>query len=302
MKQAILFHNPKAGDKAYPKKELIELIEKNGFRCRYISTKKKNWNDFDTDADLFVVAGGDGTLRKLIKELLEKRSDGPIPSITLIPLGTANNIARTLGFEGKPKKIISKWPEFVSKRFDVGKISNIGETEFFLESFGYGIFPYLMAEIQKTEDKNDSSDNRMKDALNLLHKIILSYEPRQCHLEIDGSDHSGKFILAEVMNTKAIGPNLILSPLADTSDGEFEFVFIPEKDKEKFAEYILHKINDRELTYQFSTLKAKNIVIRWDGIHVHADDEIVRLKRSAEIKIELKQGWLEFLVPKTKEE
>ena len=45
----------------------------------------------------------------------------------------------------------------------------------------------------------------MNEDLQLLREIISSYEPVHCKLEVDGTDHSGKFILAKIMNTKYIG-------------------------------------------------------------------------------------------------
>jgi diacylglycerol kinase (ATP) len=297
VKKIILFHNPRAGDKEHTERVLIDLIEKNGFECNYLSTKKKGWEEFETDNNLLAIAGGDGTVRKVIAVLLDLKLADKAYRIALLPLGTANNIAKTLGITGKTNEIVASWQNASFKKFDVGKIFDIPEENFFLESFGYGIFPYSMKVMSKQIDKNQSVEERIKKSLELLHKIILSYEPRYCKLEINGMDHSGKFLLAEIMNTKSIGPNLILSPAGNPGDGEMEVVLVPESDKEKFAEYVLNKINDRELTYHFQTIKAKNIRISWEGKHVHADDKIIRLKKSPEISIEIKEHLLEFLVP-----
>jgi diacylglycerol kinase (ATP) len=297
MKKATLIHNPKAGDEEHSKEDLIALLEKNDFECRYLSTKKKEWEKLDEDTDLFVIAGGDGTVRKAAKQLLEKKLLDKSYPIALLPLGTANNIAKTLGINEQAKKIIESWEKSPVKKFDVGRISNVADTNFFLESFGYGIFPYLMAEMKDHEDENDSSDESITKALNVLYDIINSYEARNCNLTVDGTDHSGKFILTEIMNTQSIGPNLILSPLADPGDGEFEVILVPEQHKEKFAKYILNKSRGIEETFQFHMLKGKNVVISWEGTHVHADDKIIRLEKSAEVKVELKEGLLEFLVP-----
>ena len=79
------------------------------------------------------------------------------------------------------------------KKVDIGVVENVPEIEFFLEGFGFGIFPYLMKEMKKEEKEYPSPEEELKAALKKLHKILLSYEPRQCHLEVDGTDHSGKF-------------------------------------------------------------------------------------------------------------
>jgi diacylglycerol kinase (ATP) len=297
MKKATVIHNPTAGDEEHSKSELISLLEKNDFECRYLSTKKKEWEKLEEEADLIVVAGGDGTIRKTAKKLLEKKLlDKPFP-IAVLPWGTANNIAKTLGIDDKGKNIISAWQHAPVKKFDVGKIYNVDDSDFFLESFGFGIFPYLMAKMQERKEGIENPDESIKIALEVLYEIINSYEARHCKLTVDGTDHSGEFILAEVMNTQSIGPNLILSPLGDPGDGEFEVILVPEKHKRKFAEYIFNKSRGIEETYQFHTLKGKEIAISWEGTHVHADDKIIKLEKCKEVKVELKSGLLEFLVP-----
>ncbi|HEY0731773.1 MAG TPA: hypothetical protein VGD33_05105, partial [Chitinophagaceae bacterium] len=104
-------------------------------------------------------------------------------------------------------------------------------------------------------------------------------------------------ILAEVMNTKSIGPNLVLNPNSDPGDGELEIVLIPESQKQKFADYIKCLINDEKASYQFSSIQAKKVTISWDGTHAHVDDEVMKLKEKEEINIEIKPNALHFLIP-----
>src|SRR5262245_66643559 len=101
-----------------------------------------------------------------------------------------------------------------------------------------------MRKIKK--EKIRTPEEEIKTALETLREIIFSYEPKQCNLKIDGTDHSGKFLMTEIMNTKLIGPNLFLSPHGDPGDGEFEVIMIPEKDKEKLAAYISDKLKGIE--------------------------------------------------------
>ena len=129
-----------------------------------------------------------------------------------------------------------------------------------------------------------------------MHRIIQEYKPHHCKLEVDGTDYSGEFIMAEVMNTPSIGPNLTISPLSDPGDGEFEVVLVTEQQKNKFLDYIEGRIDNREITHSFHTLKGRQIRISWEGTHVHVDDQVVELEKGAEVTIKLKRGLLEFLV------
>jgi len=294
MKVINLFHNPTAGNEDHDKEELISLMEENGFECQY-SSMKKNWKDIDEKVDFIVAAGGDGTIRKITKQLLDRKLSEKTWPIALLPLGTANNIAQTLDVEGSAEEIIQSWQHTHTKAFDVGRIRGLSGADFFLESLGYGMFPYLIKKMKKVETQ--TPEEEIKTALEILYDIIFSYEPKQCHLTIDGVDHSGKFLMTEIMNTKLIGPNLFLSPHGDPGDGEFEVIMIPEKDKEKLAAYISDKLKGIESPYTFQQLKAKEIKISWEGTHLHVDDEIIKIDKGVEIEIEMRKGLLEFMVP-----
>src|SRR5690606_30915818 len=123
MKFAKLLHNPGAGEGDLTKKDLITLIQSAGFGCSYSSTKKKGWENIESmETDFLILAGGDGTVRKVASELLDKKLlDKKLP-IGLLPFGTANNIAKTLGIIGDTNHIIQSWNEKYLKKFDVGKI------------------------------------------------------------------------------------------------------------------------------------------------------------------------------------
>lgn len=298
LKVVQLLHNPTSGDEEHDKKMLVDLFKSNGFDCRYSSTKKKEWKGFDPEADFIAIAGGDGTVRKMIRQMLDRKLLDQLWPVAVIPLGTANNIAKTLGIDKDPEELIPALRQGSIKEFDVGKITNIDDAHFFLESFGYGIFPYLVKEMKKRAAENNSTSpaEEMNRALKLLHELIQSYEPRYCSLQIDGIDHSGKFLLLEIMNTKSIGPNLFLSPDADPGDGLLEVVLIPESDKEKFSAFVQDNINGRESVYDFRGIHARQVKVCWNGTHVHVDDEVIKMEMDHKVDVEIRKGLLHFIV------
>jgi len=298
MKIVNLLHNPDAGNEDHSEEKLVSLLEANGFECRYSSMNKKNWKKIEEEVDFIVAAGGDGTIRKITKELLGRKLSEKTWPIGLLPLGTANNIAQTLEINESTEDIIQSWHHPRTKNFDVGRIRGLPDTTFFLESFGYGLFPFVIRKMKKIDKSAiETSDMEIKTALEILHESIFTYEPKYCELNVDGTDHSGKFLLAEIMNTRLIGPNLFLSPHGDPGDGQFEVILIPQKDKEKLASYVSDKMKGIDEPYHFEQLKGKNIKVMWEGTHVHADDEIIKLEKNEKIEIELREGLLKFLVP-----
>src|SRR4051794_26304653 len=100
-----LMHNPKAGRGAHGKKDLIAALTRAGHQVTYQSTKKSNYKKaLKQPTDLVLVAGGDGAVAKIPRHLL----DSGIP-MGVLPLGTANNIARSLGFTAPLEEIIPRF-------------------------------------------------------------------------------------------------------------------------------------------------------------------------------------------------
>lgn len=299
MKFAKLLHNPGAGNGQLSKKQLINLIQSAGFGCSYSSTKKKGWEKMESrEIDFIILAGGDGTVRRVASQLLKRRLLDKKYPIALLPMGTANNIAKTLGILGQEhEKIVSSWSEKHIKRFDTGRIFGLRKYKFFLESFGFGVFPDLMQKMDSLDPEHiDTAEKSLSKALEELHEIICKAPAKFCRIKADGIEHTGNYLLVEVMNTTSIGPKLNLAPLADPGDGRFDVILISEKQRDQFVDYVQKKMSGEETTPFFDLLRVRKLEIFWDGLKAHVDDEIIQMKKPAAVEIELLHGLLEFFV------
>lgn len=294
-----LLHNPSAGTEQYTKEELVSIVQSEGFSCSYASTNMKNWNEIDQDTDFIIIAGGDGTIREVAEALLSGEFSGKKLPVALLPMGTANNFAKTLGITGEAREIIRSWRNKNTRKIDIGCIHHLQEATFFIEGFGFGVIPCMMKEVKamKKASKQVTPGKKMEMAVKTLHKVILSYPARNCRIEADGVVRDGKFLLVEIMNTRSIGPNLFLAPFANLSDGELEVVLVPEGRRNEFARYVLDPENSPEEISGMEVFKASNIKIRWDGPDVHADDELIYPDQSQEVSVVPRMHSLEFLVP-----
>jgi diacylglycerol kinase (ATP) len=296
MRLAQLLHNPAAGEEGHGRKDLIQLIEQTlDVECRYFSTKEKDWKDIEPGIDLLVIAGGDGTVRKVARELLNrKRIDRMVP-IAILPLGTANNIAKTLNIQGEVKDIIRSWRKRNIRRFDIGRLEGVEDQQFFLEGFGFGLFPQLI-KVMRGPDKElkRNPDEKMHRAVEELEEIIHSKKPFYCSVEIDGVDHSGNYILVEIMNTESIGPNLRLAPGANPGDGKLDLVLLTEKHRDQLLNQLRRPNGDTH--HAFPTYKGFSIHLHCEETHLHVDDELLKAKIPGPAHVEAQTGLLDFLV------
>ena len=94
----VLVHNRKAGKGKVPKKDLHDMLEKAGYDIVRAKPGSQKFHEGLEDAKLVVAAGGDGAVTKVALAL--RSTD---PPIAIVPLGTANNIARALGVPHRPR-------------------------------------------------------------------------------------------------------------------------------------------------------------------------------------------------------
>ncbi|NML20061.1 diacylglycerol kinase [Pseudoflavitalea sp. G-6-1-2] len=297
MQTALIIHNPGAGDQEHSKQGLLQLMQSQGYDCRYFSTKKDGWEKLDADADLIVVVGGDGTVGKVIDALIHQKLHQKIP-LALLPAGTANNIASALGITGDPEEIVAAWQPGLIKKFDVGLFHHKEQDSIFLEGAGFGLFPKLLIEMKKLDDKQQSADESLQTALQTLHSIVTTAKSRYCKLELDGEDHSGDYLLLEIMNTRTIGPNLVLAPQADPGDGHFDAVWIREDERNKLLEYLQHRLNREDAHPPFHSVSCRRIHLEWAGAQWHLDSALEKLQKPpVTASIELVPEMLQFLLP-----
>jgi diacylglycerol kinase (ATP) len=145
-----LIHNPDAGDDPQPSAdELLGLIRRAGYTASYESSNDENWHRaLEQSCDIVAVAGGDGIVGTVAKNLIGRR----IP-IAVLPMGTANNVAKTLGLIDKPLvQLITGWATAPRVKFDVGMASGPWNSKYFIEGLGIGLFTETMYRLDATNN------------------------------------------------------------------------------------------------------------------------------------------------------
>jgi diacylglycerol kinase family enzyme len=225
----ILMHNPKAGDAEHGRKQLMAALAEAGHQPTYQSIKKSDYKKALTKpTDLVLAAGGDGTVVKVGRGLI----DSGIP-LSVLPLGTANNLARSLGFAASPEEIIARLEGGKTRVFDVGIARGPWSKRYLFEGAGAGLLADYVQSAKKEKKKNKesktiSNEHEMLRHVSLLRRTLRDYSARKWKIYIDGKDISGRYILWEAMNIRSVGPALYLAPWAGTKDGEFDFLCVRE--------------------------------------------------------------------------
>jgi diacylglycerol kinase family enzyme len=267
--RVLLIHNPKAGDRKHGKKQLIWSLKKNELQAFYQSIKERGWEKaFKKPVDLVIAAGGDGTVHKTAWQLM----DSGIP-LAILPLGTANNLARSLGFTESVDEILQSLHCGKSRPFDVGVARSGSQTDYFLEAAGGGLFADYFPAAEANETKGASPEEELKAHLSLLRKLALDYCARPWKMSIDGKDISDRYILWGVMNIRSAGPALHLAPKAKTDDGRLDFVGVREHDRKVFIKHVDAHLAERKERVSLSPRKFCELKITSPSGATHLDGE-----------------------------
>jgi diacylglycerol kinase family enzyme len=287
-----LLYNVDAGD-GVSAKELRRELERSGHELACLLEKDSDFERvLEEPTELVAVAGGDGTVRKVALALAGRG----IP-LAILPFGTANNIAKSLGIRGSASQVIQRWRVARRLPFDLGIArGNWGQSRC-LEGMGGGLIPKGIAVLdgRPRHEKGQDRDSELALALRAYRETLSGLTPRRCALTLDGSRLEGEFLLLEVLNIRSVGPNLAFSPDADPSDGLFDVVTAEEQQRDELDNYLLTRIEGREGRLGLPTLRARHVEVEgWEEMHV--DDKVCAVPSNAPVSIQVEPAALEFLV------
>jgi len=286
-----LFYNEAAGE-GTTADELTRIVERHGHRVvEVVSTNDDVARLKDTPADLVVASGGDGTVSTAARVLARQG----IP-LAILPHGTANNIARSLGIHETTDEAVAAWAKAERRPLDLGRASGPWGERRFIEAVGGG----LIARSISAFEQQPSDDDRPKreeliDAVRMHAEVLTNLKPTVWEMTLDGVPVSGEYLLVAVLNIPFIGPNLELCPHADPTDGAFSVVMAGESHREAIAQHLQHRVADRDVGLGVQCVHARCVEIE-RGDLLHIDDEVFTWPAEARVSIEIEPASLDILV------
>jgi diacylglycerol kinase (ATP) len=168
-------------------------------------------------ATIIAVVGGDGTCSKVAAEIIERRAKC---TLAVVPAGTGNDFAKTLGVIGySPAQLVALIMGGVSTHIDVGS----ADGRYFINSCGFG---FDVCVLEATQSIRFLSG----DALYIYSALaqLLSY--RGVEVEIGGASPSKvkKLLMAVASNGRSLGGAFRIAPSASVTDGKLDFCLVAD--------------------------------------------------------------------------
>jgi YegS/Rv2252/BmrU family lipid kinase len=162
-----------------------------------------------------VAAGGDGTLAVVARALLDiagAHPDDPLPALGIFPLGSAMNVARSLGIPRDLPAAASIIGAGHTRRIDVGAIE--GGPAFF-EAVAIGLHAELLAEAAAFDEGDWSA------ALRAAWTAV-RYRASSLTLVLDDRTVTTRALVLSISNGPYVGLGFTVAPDARLDDGRFD--------------------------------------------------------------------------------
>ncbi len=178
--------------------------------------------------DMVIAMGGDGTLEAVMRGMVGRKTP-----MGIIPTGTQNNVAKSLGVPTNLEEACTLIASRHIRKLDVGRVKvRNGKKLFFFELTAIGLVAALYPKANKLQNGNLA---KIKDvALTLIHQ---EPEPEVFLTLDDESKIKVKTMLVVVSNAPMFGANFLVAPNASVKDGYLDVSVYPDFSKTELLAY-----------------------------------------------------------------
>ena len=260
----MLIVNPMAGRGAFKVNfgEAMALLSKGGYRTTLFFTGARGDSTryaarYGADFDTVACIGGDGTLSEVLAGLMQL--DNP-PPVGYFPMGTANDVATTLGLPKNDTLAAARCLLAGSPHpFDVG---GFGEKDYFAYIAAFGAFTEVSYATPQDQKKMLGHLAYVLQGMQQLPNIA----PIPVRVDYDGGKFEGKVLYGSVSNSTSVAGFVRLpEAMVSLGDGESELVLVRDPGNiASFAEVVNSVLTERFDSNNLIILHTKKARFRFD--------------------------------------
>ena len=222
MRKIRLIYNKSAGQNKSSEiiSDIIGKFNENGFEVvAFRASKENSCEDFvrETEPDTYaiVVAGGDGTINKVVNYMMKYEINVPLG---IIPAGTSNDFANHIGIFGNIDMSVDKIIEGNIEPIDVGKVNDT----YFINVLSAGMF----------SSTSYKTDKRLKEVFGQLSYFLTAakqpFEQRPFKIRIETEDAvlEENVVVFIIFNGSSVGRIELFSNNPSIQDGMLDMVIL----------------------------------------------------------------------------
>jgi len=223
--------------------------------------------------DLIIAGGGDGTVHEVVNALMAFPSQER-PKIGVVPLGSGNDFAYSMGMPGEPWKALRQIFTGETRWVDVGRVEDgRGRVEYFQNTLGIG----LDAIVTIYAHNLPVVRGFLMYMISVLKTILLKHQPVNFQVTVDGETAwSEELLMLTLCNGAREGGGFYISPDSQVDDGTFEYIAIKKVSRPMMLRLLPELMRGTHLRFpQTFSGDFRSLEIKTDqGIYVHMDGEI----------------------------
>jgi diacylglycerol kinase (ATP) len=241
----------------------------------------------ESGADVVVACGGDGTVNGVVTGIA-----GFGCALGLMPLGTGDDLARTLGLAGDLPLAVRTLFRGCAKPIDVGRWSCGGREGRFINVAGTGFDGVVAGRINRGYRFLRGTNAYVAAVL----QTLATHRPSQMRIEMDGRPVEGPTMLCAVANAKCYGGGMQVAPEAEYDDGLFDVAVVGDFGAAEFLRTFPKVFRGAHLGHpKISMHRAQCVRIESDPpLPVLADGEVIG---TSPVEFRLEERALRVLVP-----
>jgi YegS/Rv2252/BmrU family lipid kinase len=218
----------------------------------------------ELQTDLIVSVSGDGTLHNITQGLMRReRTDRP--ALTVVPVGTGNDFARSAGIPLDPSQAVSAISTGVLRTIDIGRCND----RYYLNTLSFGVDAAIglrTAELAREQRRGGA----ILYALTAVRTVITELHPHSCRMHIDGQDAGQdmardiekELLICAVQNGPYYGGGFMPAPDARLDDGLLDVCMIGRISIPKALYYLARmRQGSHQQLKAFTSLRARSLTI-----------------------------------------
>ncbi len=290
--KALVILNPVSGqhNAADSERQIVNSLKNHGIQATIRHTEAEtavlDWiSEEAKQVDLILAAGGDGTVTEVVNAVIKTGLNLPV---MIIPLGTANGMARLLGLLLSPAEVIDRALQAQPLRFDTGFVH--GKDYHFLIFCGAGYDADVIRE----------ADRQQKNQLGLFAYILAAFRQLKkrrnqlIQLELDGHQQSVFAYGVIVFNaSEFLVAGLPIGPQVNPHDGVLDIVILQDPSLRALLVQLWHWLSARQRKEQ-GLQRVRHLRIRPSQLlSTHADGDLLG---ETPLEISVKEKSINLLV------
>ena len=217
----------------------------------------------EADCDAVISVGGDGTIHEIVNGIA-----GRDIAIGIIPAGSGNDLARTLGISRDHGQALRNLSIKKSKWIDIGIVGD----RYFINIGGVGFDAEVVADMNNNMRFLRGTAAYVASVI----KKLFTFVPIELKISIDGEEMSKQVYICAVANGKYYGGGMMLAPPAEVDDGKFDICILEDLSKFDFLRTFPGVFKGKHINHpKVKFYRGKEVVIEGPShLSIHADGEI----------------------------